>query len=174
MRHDDTIPPIVALLTPEERWTRAEERWTRQQRRFARGRAAAPIEPTLDAIPTAVAYKDLTPREREHRARTATPEEHALLYPEMHAFRQSMKPKTALGAWACRAVVVLLLTGGLVMGGYGFVTMGTDPSLQDAGVFIIGGAALASAAFPFAEGVGAWDEEQQIATDADRDLASRV
>jgi len=73
MRHDDTTLPIVTLLTREERWTRAEERWTRQHRRFARGRATASAEPTLDAIPTAVAYKDLTQREREHRARTATP-----------------------------------------------------------------------------------------------------
>jgi len=51
--------------------------------------------------------------------------------------------------------------------------MGTDPNLQDAGVFIIGGAALASAAFPFAEGVGAWDEEKRQHAH-DRDPVPRV
>ena len=90
-------PPITVLLTPQERWTRAQERWKRQHRRFARRRALLSAAPTLDAIPAAVPYKDLTRAERERRAKTATPGEHALLYPEMHAFRQSMKPKTARG-----------------------------------------------------------------------------
>jgi len=171
MRADTSTPPIIVLLTREERWTRAWDRWKRQRRRFARGRATAPAAPTLDAIPAAVAYKDLTPAERERRAKTATPEEHALLYPELHAFRLAMKPQTALGAWVYRAAVVLALLGGLAMAGYGLVTAGTDPNLHDAGGYIFGGAFLAATSFQFAAGLAAWDEERQGSTD--RDLALR-
>ncbi len=167
MRPDDTTPSITVLLTPQERWTRAEERWKRQQRRVARRRAPLSAAPTLDAIPAAVAYKDLTRAERERRAKTATPGEHALLYPEMHAFRQAMKPKTARGAWAYRTILVLLLVGGLLMVGYGLVVACTDPNLHDAGGFIFGGALLASASFQFAAGLAAWDEERQGSTDRD-------
>ena len=168
----DTTPPITVLLTRQERWTRAQERWKRQHRRFARRRAPLSAAPTLDAIPAAVPYKDLTPAERERRAKTATPEERALLYPEMHAFRQSMKPKTALGAWVYRALLTLMLGGGLALAGYGLVVACTHPNLQDAEGFILGGAVVASASFQFAAGLAAWDEERQGSTD--RDLASRV
>ncbi len=166
------IPPISVLLTPEERWTRAQERWKRQHRRFGRRRAPLSAVPTLDAIPAAVPYKDLTQSERERRARTATPEERALLYPEMHAVRQSMKPKTALGAWVYRVILTLMLVSGLVMAGYGLVVACTHPDLQDAEGFILGGAVVASASFQFAAGLVAWDEERQGPTD--RDLRSRV
>ncbi len=165
----DTTPPITVLLTRQERWTRAQERWKRQHRRFARRRAPLSAAPTLDAIPAAVAYKDLTPAERERRVKTATPEERALLYPEMHAFRQSMKPKTARGAWVYRVLLTLMLVGGLAMAGYGLVVACTDPNLQDAGGFIFGGTLLASASFQCAAGLAAWDEERQGSTD--RDLA---
>jgi len=171
MRPADTTPSITVLLTPQERWTRAEERWKRQHRRFARGRATAPAAPTLDAIPAAVPYKDLTPAERERRAKTATPGEHALLYPEMHAFRQSMKPKTALGAWVYRVLLTLMLVSGLALAGYGLVVACTHPNLQDAEGFIFGGAVVASASFQFAAGLAAWDEERHSPTD--RDLAPR-
>ncbi len=167
----DTAPPISVLLTRQERWTRAEERWKRQQRRFARRRAPLSDVPTLDAIPAAVPYKDLTPAERERRATTATPEEHALLYPEMHAFRQSMKPKTAFGAWVYRVAVVLALLCGLSMAGYGLVTAGLGADMHDAGGFIFAGAFLAAASFQFAAGLAAWDEDRQGFTD--RDLAPR-
>ncbi len=173
-----TTPPITVLLTPQERWTRAQERWTRaqkrwkrQQRHVARRGAPASAAPTLDAIPLAVPYKDLTPAERERRAKTASQGEHALLYPEMHAFRQAMKPKTTRGAWVYRTVLVLLLVGGLLMAGYGLVTACTDPNLHDAGGFIFGGALLASASFQYAASPAAWDEERQGSTD--RDLAPR-
>ncbi len=128
--------------------------------------------PALDAIPLAVPYKDLTPAEREHRAKTATPEEHALLYPEMHAFRQAMKPKTALEAWVYRVLLALMLVGGVLLAGYGLVVACTDPDLHDAGGFIFGGALLASASFQFAAGLTAWDEERQGSTD--RDLVPRA
>jgi len=116
-------------------------------------------------------YKDLTPAERERRAKTATPEERALLYPEMHAFRQSMKPKTARGAWVYRVLLTLMLVGGLAMAGYGLVVACTHPNLQDAEGFILGGAVVTSASFQFAAGLAAWDEERQDSTD--RDLAPR-
>jgi len=170
MRPDTTTPPITVLLTPQERWTRAEERWKRQQRRFARCRAPVSAVPTLDAIPAAVAYTDLTRAERERRAKTATPGEHALLYPEMHAFRQSMKPKTTRGAWVYRVLLTLMLVGGLAMAGYGLVVACTHPNLQDAEGFIFGGAVVASASFQFAAGLAAWDEEQGS---TERDLAPR-
>ncbi len=75
MRRDDTTPPITVLLTPQERWTRAQERWKRQQRRFGRRRAPLSAAPTLDAIPAAVAYKDLAPGDDGHAggARAALP-----------------------------------------------------------------------------------------------------
>jgi len=165
-------PPITVLLTPQERWTRAQERWKRQQRRFARRRAPLSAVPTLDAIPAAVAYKDLTRAERERRAKTAAPGEHALLYPEMHAFRQSMKPKTARGAWVYLVLLTLMLVGGLLMAGYGLVVACTHPNLHDAGGFILGGAVVASASFQFAAGLAAWDEERRSSTD--RDLAPRA
>ncbi len=167
----DTTPPITVLLTPQERWTRAEERWKRQQRRFACRRPPLSAVPPLDEIPAAVAYTDLTRAERERRAKTATPGEHALLYPELHAFRQSMKPKTARGAWVYRVLLTLMLVGGLAMAGYGLVVACTDPNLQDAGGFIFGGTLLASASFQCAAGLAAWDEERQGSTD--RDLAPR-
>ncbi len=170
MRPDTTTPPITVLLTPQERWTRAEERWKRQQRRFARCRAPVSAVPTLDAIPAAVAYTDLTRDEQERRAKTATPGEHALLYPEMHAFRQSMKPKTTRGAWVYRVLLTLMLVGGLAMAGYGLVVACTHPNLQDAEGFIFGGAVVASASFQFAAGLAAWDEEQGS---TERDLAPR-
>ena len=172
MRSDTPTLPITVLLTPQERWTRAQERWKRQHRRFARRRSTAPAAPALDAIPLAVPYKDLTPAEREHRAKTATPEEHALLYPEMHAFRQAMKPKTALEAWVYRVLLALMLVGGVLLAGYGLVVACTDPDLHDAGGFIFGGALLASASFQFAAGLTAWDEERQGSTD--RDLVPRA
>jgi len=167
----DTAPPIIVLLTRQERWTRAEERWKCQQRRFARRRAPLSVAPTLDAIPAAVPYKDLTPAERERQATTATPEERVLLYPAMHAFRQSMKPQTTLGAWVYRVLLTLMLVGGLVMAGYGLVVACTHPNVQDAEGFIFGGAVVASASFQFAAGLAAWDEERQGSTD--RDLAPR-
>ncbi len=142
MRPDTTTPPITVLLTLQERRTRAEERWKRQRRRFARHRPPLSAVPPLDEIPAAVAYTDLTRAERERRAKTATPGEHALLYPEMHAFRQSMKPKTARGAWVYRVLLTLMLVGGVAMAGYGLVVACTDPNLQDAGGFIFGGARL--------------------------------
>jgi len=174
VRPDTTTPPITVLLTRQERWTRAEERWKREQRRFARRRAPLSAAPTLDAIPLAVPYKDLTPAERERRATTATPEEHALLYPEMHAFQQAMKPKTARGAWVYRALLVLLLMGGVLLAGYGLVVACTDPDLHDAGGFIVAGALMASASFQFAAGLAAWDEERERHGSTDRDLASRA
>jgi len=118
-----------------------------------------------------VPYKDLTPAERKRRVKTASQGEHALLYPEMYAFRQAMKPKTTRGAWVYRTVLVLLLVGGLLMAGYGLVTACTDPNLHDARGFIFGGVFLASASFQYAAGLAAWDEEPQGSTD--RDLAPR-
>ncbi len=161
MRSDEITPPISVLLTPEERWVRAEERWTRQRRRFTRRRAPAPEAPTFAAIPLAVPYQDLTPEERERRATTATPEERALLYPAQHAFAQDMKPTTARGALVLRVLVVLMVGGGLLLCGYGLVTIGTDPNLHDAQGLLIGGGFMVCAAFPFAMGLGAWDEERK-------------
>ncbi len=92
----DTTPPITVLLTPQERLTRAEERWKRQHHCFARRRAPLSDAPALDAIPAAVPYKDLTRAERERRSKTATRGEHALLYPQLHAFR--MRGKEAVVA----------------------------------------------------------------------------
>jgi len=89
----------------------------------------------------------------------------------MHAFRQSMKPKTARGAWVYRVLLTLMLVGGLAMAGYGLVVACTHPNLHDAGGFIFGGALLASASFQCAAGLAAWDEERQGSTE--RDLAPR-
>nr|MDQ2827965.1 hypothetical protein [Chloroflexota bacterium] len=78
---------------------------------------------------------------------------------------------TALGAWVYRALLTLMLGGGLALAGYGLVVACTHPNLQDAEGFIFGGALLASASFQFAAGLAAWDEERQGSTD--RDLAPR-
>jgi len=84
-----------------------------------------------------------------------------------------MKPKTTRGARIYRVLRVLLLGSGLASTGYGLVVMGTDPNLQDAGGFIIGGAVLASSFFQFAAEVKVWDEEERQGS-PDRDAASRA
>jgi len=91
----------------------------------------------------------------------ATPEEMRLLYPELHAFREAMKPQTVAGARVDRALCVLLIAGGLAMVADGVVTACTSPDLHDAGGLIFGGVFLLFASGQFTEGLSAWDEKRR-------------